>query len=93
MFGGRSSPLNPVSSLVRLTMESRISHDPKEPKDGVSVRLHMEKMTCTGNPPAARWRHAAAVVSHSGEMQPQICGHVLQEPSSAITLLVLPQSL
>lgn len=93
VFGGRSSPLNPVSSLVRLTMESRISHDPKEPKDGVSVRLHMEKMTCTGDPPAARWRHAAAVVSHSGEMQPQICGPVLQEPSSAITLLVLTQSL
>lgn len=67
VFGGRSSPLNPVSDLVRLTMESHISHNPIEPKDGDSLRLHMEKMVCTGDPPAARWRHAAAVVSHSGK--------------------------
>lgn len=93
VFGGRSSPLNPVSGLVRLTIESCTSHNPIEPKDGYSVRLCVETMMCTGDQPSARWRHAAAVVSHSGEMQTQICGSVIQESSSAITLLVLTQSL
>lgn len=86
LFGGRSSPLNPVSGLVRLTTESGISHNPVDPKDVDLVRLHAEKMTCTGDPPAARWRHAAAVVSHSGETHPQICVPVFQEPSPVVTL-------
>lgn len=69
MFGGRSSPLNPVSGLVRLAVEPCMSPDPVGPTDGNTARLHMEKMMCTGAPPAARWRHAAAVVHHSGETQ------------------------
>lgn len=89
VFGGRSSPLNPVGGLLRLTMESCISRNPIEPKDSDSVRLHVEKMECTGDPPAARWRHTAAVVSHSGETQPQICGPALQEPAAVITPLAL----
>uniref|UniRef100_A0A674NKR6 tRNA wybutosine-synthesizing protein 4 n=1 Tax=Takifugu rubripes TaxID=31033 RepID=A0A674NKR6_TAKRU len=67
VFGGRSSPLNPVSGLVRLAVEPFISPDPAGPADGNTARLHVENMTCTGAPPAARWRHAAAVVDHSGE--------------------------
>lgn len=77
VFGGRSSPLNPVSGLVRLAVEPFISPDPVGPTDGNTVRLHMEDMMCTGAPPAARWRHAAAVVDHSGETQPQICDPAL----------------
>ncbi|XP_056891644.1 tRNA wybutosine-synthesizing protein 4 [Takifugu flavidus] len=67
VFGGRSSPLNPVSGLVRLAVEPFVSPDPAGPADGNTARLHVENMTCTGAPPAARWRHAAAVVDHSGE--------------------------
>lgn len=76
MFGGRSSPLNPVSGLLRLAVEPCIPPDP----DGTTVRLHVESMVCTGAPPAGRWRHAAAaVVDHSGETQPQICVPVLHQ--------------
>lgn len=87
VFGGRSSPLNPVSGLVRLAVEPFISPDP----DGDTVRLHVENMMCTGAPPAARWRHAAAVVDHSGETQ--TCAPVLHKPSSVITPLALSQLL
>uniref|UniRef100_H3CML5 tRNA wybutosine-synthesizing protein 4 n=1 Tax=Tetraodon nigroviridis TaxID=99883 RepID=H3CML5_TETNG len=61
-FGGRSSPLNPVSGPLRLTTEKPVEADGSD-----RVRLRVEKMACTGEPPAARWRHAAAVVSHSGK--------------------------
>lgn len=88
VFGGRSSPLNPVSAVVRLTVEQCISPDPTGPKDGNTARLHMEKMTCTGAPPAPRWRHSAAVVEHCGEMQPQIRGPGLHKLRSVIPLLV-----
>ncbi|CDQ76681.1 unnamed protein product [Oncorhynchus mykiss] len=45
VFGGRSSPLNPIRTLLRVTY------------DNASVRLSLKKMTCSGNPPQPRWRH------------------------------------
>lgn len=84
-FGGRSSPLNPVSGPLRLTTEKPVEADGSD-----RVRLRVEKMACTGEPPAARWRHAAAVVSHSGERHTHIGGPEVQEPSSAVTLGALP---
>lgn len=68
VYGGRSSPLNPIQGLVRITLDASSPPEPVDPKGGDTVRISVRKMVCTGDPPAARWRHAAAVVSHSGKI-------------------------
>ncbi|XP_005746375.1 tRNA wybutosine-synthesizing protein 4 [Pundamilia nyererei] len=63
VFGGRSSPLNPVRSLFKMTfslcgaLESGGQDAPK---------LCMEEMMCTGSPPPPRWRHSATLTRHRG---------------------------
>lgn len=63
VYGGRSSPLNPIRSLFRVTLEPGSSEGGQD-----TLKLCVEEMVCTGDPPPARWRHTAAVVSHSGEI-------------------------
>ncbi|KAM8855836.1 tRNA wybutosine-synthesizing protein 4 [Spinachia spinachia] len=59
VFGGRSSPLNPIRGLVRVTPDAL-----SPPGTG---KLCVEPMACTGDPPAPRWRHTATSVSHKGK--------------------------
>ncbi|XP_071339977.1 tRNA wybutosine-synthesizing protein 4 [Trachinotus anak] len=63
VYGGRSSPLNPIRGLVRVTL------DPcgPDPEDRAAVKLCAEQMVCTGDPPPPRWRHTATIVSHKGK--------------------------
>ncbi|TKS67878.1 tRNA wybutosine-synthesizing protein 4 [Collichthys lucidus] len=62
VYGGRSSPLNPIRSLFIVTLEPGSSEGRQD-----TLKLCVEEMVCTGDPPPARWRHTAAVVSHSGK--------------------------
>ncbi|XP_068184667.1 tRNA wybutosine-synthesizing protein 4 isoform X2 [Antennarius striatus] len=64
VYGGRSSPLKPVQSLLRVSLDPS---DPPSSENTDSVKLRMEEMVCTGDPPPARWRHTATLVRHCGK--------------------------
>ncbi|XP_075886943.1 tRNA wybutosine-synthesizing protein 4 [Nelusetta ayraudi] len=67
VFGGRSSPDKPIQGLCKVTF------DPTGPcripiSDSADmVKLQVEPMVSTGNPPSARWRHTTNVVKHKGK--------------------------
>uniref|UniRef100_A0A7N9AWE5 tRNA wybutosine-synthesizing protein 4 n=1 Tax=Mastacembelus armatus TaxID=205130 RepID=A0A7N9AWE5_9TELE len=65
VYGGRSSPLNPVRGLFKVTPDpgaSSVSLGSEE-----TVTLCVEQMACTGDPPAPRWRHTASLISSQGK--------------------------
>ncbi|KAK0147052.1 tRNA wybutosine-synthesizing protein 4 [Merluccius polli] len=62
VYGGRSSPLNPIGSLLRVTFDPC---DRVEEED--TLKVCVKEMACTGDPPEPRWRHIATVVSHKGK--------------------------
>ncbi|XP_036065437.1 tRNA wybutosine-synthesizing protein 4 isoform X1 [Oryzias melastigma] len=57
LYGGRSSPLRPVTDLLR------VSFQPCSPALGAQ-KIQVEPLTCTGDSPPPRWRHTAAAVRH-----------------------------
>ncbi|XP_072542727.1 tRNA wybutosine-synthesizing protein 4 [Salminus brasiliensis] len=59
--GGRTSPLNPIDRVLKLTC--RLSDQP----DSRTVLLSVEKMLCTGQAPKPRWRHTATLLNHGGK--------------------------
>ncbi|KAM3608030.1 uncharacterized protein V6R79_018072 [Siganus canaliculatus] len=67
VYGGRTSPLNPVRSLCRVTLEHSGSPGPVESKDQDMVKLCVEQLVCTGHTPPPRWRHTSTMVCHNGE--------------------------
>ncbi|XP_040913361.1 tRNA wybutosine-synthesizing protein 4 [Toxotes jaculatrix] len=67
VYGGRSSPLNPIRSLFKVTLEPCGPPGPLDSQDQDAVRLSVEQMVCTGHPPPPRWRHTAAIISHKGK--------------------------
>ncbi|XP_051566377.1 tRNA wybutosine-synthesizing protein 4 [Myxocyprinus asiaticus] len=58
LFGGRTSPLNPLGSIVRVTFA--LDDHPSENK----VQLSFKNMVCTGIGPKPRWRHTSTFISH-----------------------------
>lgn len=67
VFGGRTSPLNPVKNVCKLTFDpfSTCSIDFLEGRD--TVKLRVEQVVCGGNSPAPRWRHTTTLVRHKGK--------------------------
>ncbi|XP_026888835.2 tRNA wybutosine-synthesizing protein 4 isoform X2 [Electrophorus electricus] len=57
VIGGRTSPRNPIDSILRITHCLSDEHDPK------TMQLSVEKMVCTGEGPKARWRHTTTLLS------------------------------
>lgn len=64
VYGGRSSPLSPVKSTFRVT-PGPVGPVASEERDTATLRA--EQMVCSGDSPAPRWRHSAAVVRHKGK--------------------------
>ena len=64
VYGGRSSPLSPTRGLFKVLLDPA---GPPAPPDG--VKLCVEELLCTGDPPPPRWRHTAAIVSHKGTVR------------------------
>ncbi|KAF3694456.1 tRNA wybutosine-synthesizing protein 4 [Channa argus] len=62
VYGGRSSPLNPVQGLFKVTLDPG---GPPAPPD--SLKLWVEQIVCTGDKPPPRWRHTASMISHKGK--------------------------
>ncbi|RXM36578.1 tRNA wybutosine-synthesizing protein 4 [Acipenser ruthenus] len=58
VFGGRTSPLRPATSLLS------VSWDPTTPTD---PRLSVSELNCTGTAPRPRWRHSATLLTFRGE--------------------------
>uniref|UniRef100_A0A3P8U2N0 tRNA wybutosine-synthesizing protein 4 n=1 Tax=Amphiprion percula TaxID=161767 RepID=A0A3P8U2N0_AMPPE len=56
VLGGRSSPLSPTRGLYRVTVA------PLE--GGDAVKVNVQQLVCTGDPPPPRWRHTVTVVRH-----------------------------
>ena len=67
VYGGRSSPLNPIRGLVKVTLDLGGPPGLPDSEGRDTVKLCVEQMVCMGDPPPARWRHTATVVSHNGE--------------------------
>nr|XP_046259052.1 tRNA wybutosine-synthesizing protein 4 [Scatophagus argus] len=67
VYGGRSSPLNPIQGLLRVTLNPHSPSGCLDSEDRDMVKLCVEQIVCTGDPPPARWRHTATVVSHNGK--------------------------
>ncbi|XP_061698638.1 tRNA wybutosine-synthesizing protein 4 [Syngnathoides biaculeatus] len=62
IYGGRSSPVNPITGLLKVTLHNEGSPGPED-----VVELHEEQMICTGAHPPLRWRHSATLVTHQGK--------------------------
>ncbi|KAM7380210.1 hypothetical protein PAMP_003523 [Pampus punctatissimus] len=67
VYGGRSSPLNPVRGLFKVTIHPCSPAGPLDSEDQDAVKLCEERIVCTGDPPPPRWRHTATTVCHKGE--------------------------
>ncbi|MGH0158753.1 UNVERIFIED_CONTAM: hypothetical protein FKN15_055516 [Acipenser sinensis] len=58
VFGGRTSPLRPATSVLS------VSWDPTTPTD---PRLSVSELNCTGSAPRPRWRHSATLLTFRGD--------------------------
>ncbi|KAM3861873.1 LOW QUALITY PROTEIN: tRNA wybutosine-synthesizing protein 4 [Diretmus argenteus] len=67
VYGGRSSPLNPIRSLLRVTIDSCGPRDCLGSEEQDTVNLCVKEMACTGDSPQPRWRHTATRLSHRGK--------------------------
>ncbi|KAM9347649.1 tRNA wybutosine-synthesizing protein 4 [Symphorus nematophorus] len=67
VYGGRSSPLNPIRGLVKITLDPGSPPGPPDSEGRDTVNFCVKQMACTGDPPPARWRHTATMVSHNGK--------------------------
>ncbi|KAM7407026.1 hypothetical protein PAMA_002980 [Pampus argenteus] len=67
VYGGRSSPLNPVRGLFKVTIHPCSPAGPLDSEDQDAVKLCEEQIVCTGDPPPPRWRHTATTVCHKGK--------------------------
>ncbi|CAI5670702.1 tRNA wybutosine-synthesizing protein 4 isoform X1 [Oreochromis niloticus] len=67
VYGGRSSPLNPVRSLFKMTFSLCGAPGALESGGQDAPKLCMEEMMCTGSPPPPRWRHSATLTRHRGK--------------------------
>ncbi|XP_067112568.1 tRNA wybutosine-synthesizing protein 4 [Osmerus mordax] len=64
VYGGRSSPLHPIRSLLKVTCDLA---DPTSHENMAAVSLSSEQITCTGILPPPRWRHTATMLSYRGQ--------------------------
>ncbi|XP_018559891.1 tRNA wybutosine-synthesizing protein 4 isoform X2 [Lates calcarifer] len=67
VYGGRSSPLNPIGGLFKVNLGPCGPPGPLDSDDRGAVKLCVEQMVCTGDHPPPRWRHTATIVSHKGK--------------------------
>lgn len=72
VFGGRSSPLNPVRSLFKMTFSLCGAPGALGSGGRDAPKLCMEEMMCTGSPPPPRWRHSATLTRHRGEGKQEV---------------------
>uniref|UniRef100_A0A8D3AZX8 tRNA wybutosine-synthesizing protein 4 n=1 Tax=Scophthalmus maximus TaxID=52904 RepID=A0A8D3AZX8_SCOMX len=63
VYGGRSSPLRPVTDLLKVTLAPVGAPAPLDSEG----KLCVEQMVCTGDSPPPRWRHTATIVRHKGK--------------------------
>lgn len=64
VLGGRTSPLNPVKSICKLTMDPLCALDLE---DQSNVVLKVEEIVVGGKTPEPRWRHTTTLLSHKGK--------------------------
>ncbi|KAI1885314.1 hypothetical protein AGOR_G00218870 [Albula goreensis] len=67
VFGGRSSPLSPIGSVVRVTFDPTSLPDTSAPVSPVSECLSLTEMDCTGTGASSRWRHTASLLRYRGQ--------------------------
>lgn len=61
LFGGRTSPLNPMGNIVWVTFD--LGDQPSQS----TIQLSFKNMVCTGCAPKPRWRHTSTCLSHRGK--------------------------
>ncbi|XP_036401358.1 tRNA wybutosine-synthesizing protein 4 [Megalops cyprinoides] len=67
IFGGRSSPLSPVRSVLRVTYDPSSLPESYDTANHMSDGLSFKEMPCTGNAPLARWRHTTTLLRYRGQ--------------------------
>lgn len=65
VLGGRTSPLNPVKSIYKLTMDTCSSLDFESKEDNMIFKV--EEVVCGGKPSVPRWRHTMTLLHHKGK--------------------------
>lgn len=69
VFGGRCSPDKPIQGLCKVTFDPSGACEPPASDGEPTVKLLIEPLVSTGNPPSARWRHTTSVVSYKGQFE------------------------
>ncbi|KAG5851677.1 hypothetical protein ANANG_G00054190 [Anguilla anguilla] len=67
VFGGRTSPLNPIGSILRMTYDLSSLPDLSVPVGPALEWLSVKELACTGNAPLPRWRHTATRLRYKGQ--------------------------
>ncbi|XP_028663349.1 tRNA wybutosine-synthesizing protein 4 [Erpetoichthys calabaricus] len=62
VFGGRSSPLQPACSVLRLTWNTL------NPENCSFFKLNVHQLHCFGTLPPPRWRHTATLLTWKGKL-------------------------
>lgn len=65
VLGGRTSPLNPVKSIYKLTMDPCSSLDLESQENNIIFKV--EEVVSGGKPSVPRWRHTMTLLHHKGE--------------------------
>ncbi|KAK7882308.1 hypothetical protein WMY93_028482 [Mugilogobius chulae] len=64
VLGGRTSPINPVKNICKLTINPCCTLDLESPGN---VKFDVEQVVCDGEPSQPRWRHTTTLVSYKGK--------------------------
>lgn len=72
VFGGRTSPLHPIGSVLRVTYDLSSLPDPSAPDGPVLDWLSVEELACTGKAPLPRWRHTATLLRYKGQARTRV---------------------
>lgn len=65
VLGGRTSPINPVKNVYKLTVDQSCILD-LESQIG-SITFKVEKIVCGGKPLGTRWRHTMTLLCYKGQ--------------------------
>ncbi|KAJ0070124.1 hypothetical protein NL108_002432, partial [Boleophthalmus pectinirostris] len=64
VLGGRASPLNPVKTICKITIDPCCALD-LEGQDNVEIGV--QQVVCEGGSSVPRWRHTTTLISHKGK--------------------------
>lgn len=65
LLGGRTSPIDPVKSIYKLTVDQACILDLESQEDSLTFKV--ERIVCGGKPFGTRWRHTMTFICYKGQ--------------------------